>query len=405
MKRTIVVLLIATVAFGQTLPQIPPGNIIVEPQIQALRTGFDTIQTYLQQAVYKAATNPQTGRTYAIVTGDFTKLVTLANGSSIAVSIAQAGSTGFADGWWTLVFNSGAGTATITPATSTIEGSATLVLTTGQAAWIYSNGTNYRAIVVGNLTGDVTSVANAATVVSVGGSTAANVHAAELLANAATNANTASAIVKRDASGNFTAGIVTGALGAATGTTEVNNGTTGKYAALKVASVDLQALASPGAPTVTPTCTGTCASTWTYTVTALAADGTTTIPGATGTTSANATTIDGTNYNTITWTAVTGAATYTVRRTVSGGTPASLGALATCTGIVGLSCVDNGLVGDASTAPALNTTGMMLTNGVTPSAAALTCVPKSMWADDGYIYRCVAAGNAIVRAAMTTWGP
>jgi hypothetical protein len=47
---------------------------------------------------------------------------------------------------------------------------------------------------------------------SVGGSTAANVHNAELLANAATNTNTASTIVKRDASGNFTAGTITANL-------------------------------------------------------------------------------------------------------------------------------------------------------------------------------------------------
>jgi hypothetical protein len=60
---------------------------------------------------------------------------------------------------------------------------------------------------------DTTSISvngsNQLQVAGVGGSTAANVHAAELLANAATNANTASAIVKRDASGNFVAGTIT----------------------------------------------------------------------------------------------------------------------------------------------------------------------------------------------------
>jgi hypothetical protein len=59
----------------------------------------------------------------------------------------------------------------------------------------------------------------AATVNSVGGSSAANVHSAELLANAATNLNTASAIVKRDGSGNFSAGTITAAL---TGTASGN---------------------------------------------------------------------------------------------------------------------------------------------------------------------------------------
>jgi hypothetical protein len=57
------------------------------------------------------------------------------------------------------------------------------------------------------LAGDVTGTAGATVVSLVGGSTAANVHAAELAANAATSANTASTIVKRDASGNFLANI------------------------------------------------------------------------------------------------------------------------------------------------------------------------------------------------------
>lgn len=65
------------------------------------------------------------------------------------------------------------------------------------------------------LTGDVSATGPgsvAATVNSVGTSSAANVHSAELLANAATSLNTANAIVKRDASGNFSAGSITASL-------------------------------------------------------------------------------------------------------------------------------------------------------------------------------------------------
>jgi len=51
-----------------------------------------------------------------------------------------------------------------------------------------------------------------ATVVDVGGSSAANVHSAELLANASTSLNTLSTIVKRDGSGNFSAGTITATL-------------------------------------------------------------------------------------------------------------------------------------------------------------------------------------------------
>src|SRR5579864_2631093 len=66
------------------------------------------------------------------------------------------------------------------------------------------------------LTADVTagpgSGSQAATVVSVGGSSAVNIHSAELAANAATALNTPSTIVKRDGSGNFAAGIITASL-------------------------------------------------------------------------------------------------------------------------------------------------------------------------------------------------
>lgn len=65
------------------------------------------------------------------------------------------------------------------------------------------------------LTSDVTATGPgnaAATVVTVGTSTASNIHAAELAANAATAANTASAILKRDGSGQVAATTFTGAL-------------------------------------------------------------------------------------------------------------------------------------------------------------------------------------------------
>lgn len=66
-----------------------------------------------------------------------------------------------------------------------------------------------------SLTGDVTATgpgAAAAAVAFVGTSSAANVHLAELAANAATSVNTPSTIVKRDGSGNFAAGTITANL-------------------------------------------------------------------------------------------------------------------------------------------------------------------------------------------------
>lgn len=78
---------------------------------------------------------------------------------------------------------------------------------------------------ISQLIGDVSAVGPGvatATVNSVGGSSAANIHAAELLANAATPLNTANQIIKRDGSGNYAANVGTLAalklLGSVTGT-------------------------------------------------------------------------------------------------------------------------------------------------------------------------------------------
>ncbi len=87
------------------------------------------------------------------------------------------------------------------------------------------------------LANDLGGTADAPTVEKVGGSSATNINAATMLANAATASNTTNAIVKRDVNGNFTAGTitadlfgtatnVTGIVSAANGGTGVNN--TGK---------------------------------------------------------------------------------------------------------------------------------------------------------------------------------
>ncbi|HYO63669.1 MAG TPA: hypothetical protein VER08_08575, partial [Pyrinomonadaceae bacterium] len=73
----------------------------------------------------------------------------------------------------------------------------------------------------GNLGGDVTGTQSATVVSTVGGASAADVASGAAAANGATDAATANAIVKRDASGNFSAGTITATLSgnAATATT------------------------------------------------------------------------------------------------------------------------------------------------------------------------------------------
>jgi len=88
-------------------------------------------------------TNAQTGTTYTILSSDWGKLVTLSNGSAIAVTLPEADSSSFPDGFWFDIVNLGAGTATITPTTSTIQGQATAVLRTGDAIRVVSDGSDY----------------------------------------------------------------------------------------------------------------------------------------------------------------------------------------------------------------------------------------------------------------------
>lgn len=105
-------------------------------------------------AVSGIVPNAQTGTTYTIAVTDRNEWVTFSNAASIAVTLPQAGSTGFDANFIVHACDIGAGTATITPTTSTISytngsaytsGATSLALTTGQCATILDDatGTNY----------------------------------------------------------------------------------------------------------------------------------------------------------------------------------------------------------------------------------------------------------------------
>src|SRR6266550_6857423 len=90
-----------------------------------------------------------------ILVGDRAGYVTWSDASPCAVTLPSAASAGFGSNFVMVGCDIGAGTATITPTTSTISYStgsaytsaaASMPLTTGQCAWIYSDNTNYFAI-------------------------------------------------------------------------------------------------------------------------------------------------------------------------------------------------------------------------------------------------------------------
>lgn len=90
------------------------------------------------------AVNAQTGTTYTVDPTDCGKIVTLTNASPIAVTLPEAGGSGdFVAGCPIWYQNRGAGTVTITPTTSTVDGAASITLATSQGAVIFSDGSNY----------------------------------------------------------------------------------------------------------------------------------------------------------------------------------------------------------------------------------------------------------------------
>ncbi len=153
-----------------------------------------------------------------------TKLATITSAGKVANSATTGSNTNTAG---TLVLRDGSGNFAAGTITASLAGNAT-------------SATSFS----GALAGDVTGTQGVTTVATVGGMTAAGVAIGANLANQATNLNTLSQIVRRDASGNFTAGTITASLagnatsattattaGNVSGTVAIANGGTGATSA------------------------------------------------------------------------------------------------------------------------------------------------------------------------------
>jgi hypothetical protein len=89
--------------------------------------------------------NAQTGVSYTIAAADRTSDVSMNNAGAVAVTLPQAGSTGFGSNFTFVMPDIGLGAATITPTTSTINGASTLLVPQFWVPFVYSDNTNYTA--------------------------------------------------------------------------------------------------------------------------------------------------------------------------------------------------------------------------------------------------------------------
>jgi hypothetical protein len=137
-------------AFTPPTGTATPGNLTVNGNLNVTGSftgavlGFSNLSGTIGANQNATALNAQTGTSYAMLDSDRGKLVTLNNASAVSVSLPQAGSGAqCVAGWYARLESLGAGVVTITPATSTIDGAASLTLRQFGGVVIISDGANY----------------------------------------------------------------------------------------------------------------------------------------------------------------------------------------------------------------------------------------------------------------------
>jgi hypothetical protein len=120
-----------------------PDNFIGAITPAVLRAFLNNLIPSFQQY---AAVNAQVGTTYSVQGSDYGQLITFNNAASIAVTIP---SPTLVAGFYPFSFyasNVGAGTATLTPTSGTINGSASFAISQGNSAFIIADGTNWQVV-------------------------------------------------------------------------------------------------------------------------------------------------------------------------------------------------------------------------------------------------------------------
>ena len=124
-----------------TTPAVPnPSAALLDQNFAALVAAINAIVLVTGQPI-----NPQTGVAYTVQAGDLGKLVTLTNGSAIALTLPQAIGAFTTPFFVDIACLSGStGAVTITPTTSTINGVSSLVVPPGKTVRLVSDGTNWQ---------------------------------------------------------------------------------------------------------------------------------------------------------------------------------------------------------------------------------------------------------------------
>src|SRR5690242_15534736 len=129
----------ALLDFDDATPAAPTGRQNVK--WQATSPGGACTRDISAHIPNIAGVNAQAGTSYTIQASDNGKLVTFNNSSAVAVTVPHA--TTLDAKFSFAVQNLGAGTVTLTPTTSAIDGGLSLALAQNQGVLIYSDASNY----------------------------------------------------------------------------------------------------------------------------------------------------------------------------------------------------------------------------------------------------------------------
>ena len=130
----------ANVLSGQQAPSSPNG--VPQFEVSIPSGGNPTAPTFAPAGVVPRLVS---GASDTILATDRAGEVIYSDASAVSVTFPQAGTTGFASNFVVLLDYTGNNILTITPATSTINGAATLTMGQNNYCFIYSDNTNYYA--------------------------------------------------------------------------------------------------------------------------------------------------------------------------------------------------------------------------------------------------------------------
>jgi hypothetical protein len=117
-------------------------------------------RTWNTTATQIGGVNAQSGTSYTVVGKDFGKDVTFSNAGTVTVTLPTTLGNRFAFA----TQNLGVGNVNFTPSSGTINGSATLAVTTGTGGWLFFDGTNWKAVIGGGTGGGSTNTVHVCTV-------------------------------------------------------------------------------------------------------------------------------------------------------------------------------------------------------------------------------------------------